>query len=88
MHQQQLPLITEFEQATAEQLAWSKGRDIPTQEDLARAEKMVAKWNKIRIARKQKPLIWPVKNNFTRVVDWTRLSISKRDNNRLEIEND
>lgn len=48
---------TEFELITAEQLAWPRGRDIPTREDLSQAEKMVARWNSVRLSRKQKPLI-------------------------------
>lgn len=55
--QLKLPINTEFELITAEQLAWSKGRYIPNREDLAQAEKMVARWNLIRISRNQKPLI-------------------------------
>lgn len=55
--QLKLPINSEFELITAEQLAWSKGRDTPSQEDLAQAEKMVARWNLIRISRNQKPLI-------------------------------
>lgn len=41
----------------AQVIAWSKGRDIPSQEDLAQAENMVSRWNLIRISRNQKPLI-------------------------------
>lgn len=52
-----LPINSEFELITAEQLAWSKGRDKPSAEDVAQAEKMVARWNLIRISRKQKSLI-------------------------------
>lgn len=48
MQQQQLPLITEFEQATAEQLAWCNGKDEPTEREYAQAVKMAAKWNKKR----------------------------------------
>ena len=55
--QLKLPISSEFELITAEQLAWSKGRDIPSQEDLAQAEKMVARWNAVRLSRNQKPLI-------------------------------
>ena len=51
--QLQLPINSEFELITAEQLAWSKGRDIPTREDLAQAEKVVAGWNLIRKQRNQ-----------------------------------
>lgn len=52
-----LPINTEFELATAEQIAWQRGRDDVTEEDLKLAEKMVARWNLIRISRNQKPLI-------------------------------
>lgn len=55
--QLQLPINTEFELVTAEQLAWSRGRDELTADDLKEAERLVGCWNKIRIARKQKPLI-------------------------------
>lgn len=41
----------------AQVVAWSKGRDKPSAEDIAQAEKMVARWNLIRISRNQKPLI-------------------------------
>lgn len=41
----------------AQVVAWSKGRDKPVAEDISQAEKMVARWNLIRISRKQKPLI-------------------------------
>lgn len=57
MSQLQLPINTEFELVTTEQLAWSRGRDEPTDDDLKEAERLVSCWNKIRIARKQKPLI-------------------------------
>ena len=33
-----------------------QGRDKPTSEDIAQAEKMVAKWNCIRLKRKQKTI--------------------------------
>ena len=48
MHQQPLPLITDFEQATAEQLAWCNGKDEPTEREYAQAVKLAAKWNKKR----------------------------------------
>lgn len=38
-------------------IAWSRGRDEPTADDLKEAERLVSCWNKIRIARKQNPLI-------------------------------
>jgi len=53
MKQQQLPLITDFEQATAHQLALERNRDTPSEKDLADAVKLVANWNK---ARKQQGL--------------------------------
>ena len=40
----------------AQTIAWSKGRDKPTSEDIAQAEKMVARWNCVRLQRKQKPI--------------------------------
>lgn len=55
--QLRLPINSEFELITAEQLAWSKGRDKPSAEDIAQAEKMVARWNAVRLSRNQKPLI-------------------------------
>jgi hypothetical protein len=48
-----LPINSEFELITAEQLAWSKGRDDVTDEDLRQAVKMVARWNLIRKQRNQ-----------------------------------
>lgn len=50
MQQQQLPLTTEFEQATAQQLAWCSGKDEPTEREYAQAVKLAAKWNKKRVA--------------------------------------
>ncbi len=41
----------------AQVIAWSRGRDEPTADDLKEAERLVSCWNKIRIARNQKPLI-------------------------------
>ena len=37
----------------AQVVAWSKGRDKPSAEDIAQAEKMVARWNLIRKQRNQ-----------------------------------
>ena len=48
MHQQPLPLITDFERATAEQLAWCNGKDEPTEREYVQAVKLAAKWNKKR----------------------------------------
>lgn len=54
--QLQLPINTEFELVTAEQLAWSRGRDIANADDIAEAVLMVERWNTARIARNQKPI--------------------------------
>ena len=48
MHQQQLPLITDFEQVTAGQLAWCNGKEEPTEREYVQAVKLAAKWNKKR----------------------------------------
>jgi len=48
MNQHQLPLITDFEQAAAQQLAYERNRDTPTEQDLSDAVKMCAWWNKAR----------------------------------------
>ena len=48
MNQQPLPLITDFEQSTAAQLALERNRDTPSEKDLADAVRMCSKWNKQR----------------------------------------
>ena len=40
--------ITDFERATAEQLAWCNGKDKPTEREYVQAVKFAAKWNKKR----------------------------------------
>lgn len=50
MNQQKLPLVTEFEEVTAQQLAWCKGKDEPSEVEIAEAVKMASRWNKKRIA--------------------------------------
>ena len=48
MNQQPLPLITDFEQSTAAQLALERNRDTPSEKDLSDAVRMCSKWNKQR----------------------------------------
>jgi hypothetical protein len=48
MNQQPLPLITDFEQTTAAQLALERNRDTPSEKDLNDAVRMCSKWNKQR----------------------------------------
>lgn len=43
-----LELYTEFEIATAQQLAFERNRDEPNKADLDEAVKLAAKWNKKR----------------------------------------
>lgn len=57
MSQLQLPINTEFELITAEQLAWSRGRDIANADDIAEAVLMVERWNKIRKQRQQMEIV-------------------------------
>jgi hypothetical protein len=46
---QSLALYTDFEQATAQQLAWERNRDAPSEQDLSDAVVMCARWNLQRI---------------------------------------
>ena len=48
MNQQPLPLITDFEQSTAAQLALERNRDTPSEKDLNDAVRMCSKWNEQR----------------------------------------
>jgi hypothetical protein len=48
-NQQPLPLITDLESATAQQLAWERNRDTPSEKDLADAVVMSARWNLQRV---------------------------------------
>ena len=50
-----LNLFTEFELATAQQLAWERDRDEPNERDLQDAIAMAAKWNQQRIKLGLKP---------------------------------
>lgn len=50
-----LELYTEFEEATAQQLAFERNRDEPTDKDLQDAVAVAAKWNKQRIKLKLRP---------------------------------
>lgn len=52
---QLLPLFTEIEQITAEQLCLERNRDKPNDVDCADAVKMMAKWNNYRIENGLKP---------------------------------
>jgi len=57
MNQHQLPLITDFEQATAHQLALERNRATPTEQDMADAVKLAANWNKQRQKAGLKPWV-------------------------------
>jgi hypothetical protein len=48
VNQQPLPLMTDFESATAQQLAYERNRDTPSDKDLEDAVRMCGKWNKQR----------------------------------------
>jgi hypothetical protein len=48
MNQQPLPLITDFEHSTANQLALERNRDTPSDKDLSDAVRMCSKWNEQR----------------------------------------
>jgi len=50
-----LKLYTDFELATAAQLAFERNRDEPNERDLADAVKMCARWNRQRIDLELKP---------------------------------
>jgi hypothetical protein len=48
MNQQPLPLVTDFEQSTAAQLALERNRDTPSEKYLEDAVRMCSKWNEQR----------------------------------------
>jgi len=50
-----IELYTEFEIATAQQLAYERNRDEPADKDLQDAVKIAAKWNKQRQALGLRP---------------------------------
>lgn len=50
-----LELYTDFELATAQQLAFDRNRDQPNEVDLADAVKLAAKWNQKRIEQGLRP---------------------------------
>mgnify|MGYP003412446637 FL=1 len=50
-----LELYTEFELATAQQLAFDRNREKPNQSDLEDAIKLAAKWNAKRIEQGLRP---------------------------------
>jgi hypothetical protein len=54
-NQTALALFNDFEQATAQQLAYERNRDTPTEQDLADAVGICARWNLQRVKLELKP---------------------------------
>jgi len=57
MNQLNLTMLTEFEQATANQLAVYCGREKPSDKDIQETIKLCVKWNKHRTSKNLKPWI-------------------------------